>query len=72
MHYSVRTDVNIKEIVSSVLDLVKTKCCQFAELTGIDDIEKNLLNGIENDSAENVAFQKRERVSVSLQHHTRV
>ena len=72
MHYSVRTDVNIKEIVSSVLDLVKTKCCQFPELTGIDDIEKNLLNGIENDSAENVAFQKRKRLSVSLQHHTRV
>ena len=54
MHYSVRIDVNIKEIVSSVLDLVKTECCQYGKLTGIDDIEENLLNGIENASAENV------------------
>ena len=54
MHVSVRKDVNIKEIVSSVLDLVKTECCQFRKLTEIDDIKENLLNGIDNDSAENV------------------
>ena len=56
MHYSVRIDVNIEEIVSSVLDLMKTECCQFGKLTGIDDIEENLLNDIENDAAENVTI----------------
>ena len=54
MHVSVRIDVNIEEIVSSVLDLVKTERCQFRKLTEIDDIKENLLNGIDNDSAENV------------------
>ena len=54
MHYSVRIDINIKEIVSSVLDLVKTECCQFGKLTRINGIEENLLNGIKNDSVKNV------------------
>ena len=54
MHYSVRIDINIKEIVSSVLDLVKTECCQFGKLTRINGIEEYLLNGIKNDSVKNV------------------
>ena len=35
---------------------MKTECCQFGKLTGIDDIEENLLNDIENDAAENVTI----------------